>query len=304
MSDIVSILTELGYSPRLDKDGWRMAALYRHGDNNTSLKVYSNGWCHDFVTGEKFRLETLIQKTLNIDEANAKDWLTKKADIGSLYHVEKEKIKLPEIFDNHILNDLIPDFSYWKTRGISSEIASIFKGGLCIQSESLLGKLRNRQILIIYNGQKQIVGLTGRSLDDRTPKWKHIGTKTNWVWPGYLNSKLIKSCKQVILVESPADILKLWECGIYNAICLFGTECSFAILNFLLKVNPNIIIATNNEDSQIGNKAAEKIYNKLKRYFNLNQLQIILPYKKDFGEMSCEEIYTWMKDNNIKICNS
>ena len=39
------------------------------------------------------------------------------------------------------------------------------------------------------------------------------------------------------------------------------------------------------------------MFNKLKRYFDADQLKIILPYKKDFGEMSLEEIKGWYNDN-------
>lgn len=300
MNDIQSILIELGYSPKADGNGWRMASLYRDGDNPSALKVYNDGWAHDYVTNERFSLETLIKKTLNIDDSKAKDWLKDKIDIEDLPKNDyRNKIVMPEIFDESILFDLVPDFSYWQSRGIDKSIAALFKGGLCLDCQSFLAKLRNRQILVIYDGKNRIIGLTGRSLNDRTPKWKHIGVKANWVWPGYLNSKLIKEQKRVILVESPADVLKLWECGIKNVICLFGTECSFAILNFLLKVNPSIIIATNNEPSGVGNKAAEKLYHRFQRYFESSQLQIILPYKKDFAEMSCEEIYTWIQDNKV-----
>jgi hypothetical protein len=40
MLEIQDILTDLGYSPKIDKDGWRMASLYRSGDNESALKVY------------------------------------------------------------------------------------------------------------------------------------------------------------------------------------------------------------------------------------------------------------------------
>ena len=37
-------------------------------------------------------------------------------------------------------------------------------------------------------------------------------------------------------------------------------------------------------------QTADKTYRKLLRYFDKNQIKIKLPEKKDFGEMSVEEI--------------
>ncbi len=295
MQDIPQILSELGYELTPDKDGWRTNALFRGGDNRTAIKIYHDGkWC-DFVEGKHGTLEELVKLTLGIDDVKAKDWLKDKIDLEGLKVEYKEKIKLPQIFDMAVLRDLIPDHEYWIKRGITRKTAELFKGGLCLDSQTLLGKLKNRQILCIYNSLKQLVGFTARDITGKNYiKWKHLGEKTSWVWPAYLNHKFVQESKTVILVESPGDILKMWDCDIKNVICLFGTECSHAILNYLLKINPkHIIISTNNEESEVGNKAAEKIYNRLKRYFNHHQLQIKLPIKKDFGEMSCEEILKW-----------
>jgi hypothetical protein len=291
MNQIQLILTELGYKLSIDKDGWRTNAVFRGGDNPTAIKVFSkDGSWIDFVESKRGKLEDLIALSLG-DKTKVQDFLKGKLSFDPSSVSISPKIKIPEIFDEKIVNDLIPDFSYWQSRGIDKKVAELFKGGLCLDCQSFLAKLKNRQILVIYNGKNQIIGLTGRSLNNKLPKWKHIGAKSNWVWPASINQKIIREKKEVILVESPVDILKLWECGIQTAICLFGTEFSFAILNFLLKVNPSkIIIATNNEESCVGNDAAVKIYNRLKRYFNLDQLQIKLPPAKDFGEISDNKV--------------
>ena len=71
-----------------------------------------------------------------------------------------------------------------------------------------------------------------------------------------------------------------------------------SLINYLLKINPKkIIISTNQELNEknggVGNDAAIKIYNRLRRYFNTNQLLIKLPYKKDFCVMECDSIKDW-----------
>lgn len=294
MSNIQEILTELGYSPSVERDGWRMAALYRSGDNSTALKVYSDGWCNDYVTGERFNLETLIKRTLNIDDTKAKDWLKGKIDIEGLEKKEyKEKLKVPEIFDKEILRELIPDYSYFERRGISKQTCETFKGGLCLEGSTLIAKLKNRQVLNIYDSKNNLVAFTGRSIDDRKPKWKHLGSVTNTIFPGYLNNKIIKESQEVILVESPLCTMKLWDCGIKNSLALFGIECSFPVVNYLLKINPKkIFISLNNEidfNGGVGNQGAEKVYARLKRYFSHNQIKIHLPPCKDFADKQCTE---------------
>jgi hypothetical protein len=46
-----------------------------------------------------------------------------------------------------------------------------------------------------------------------------------------------------------------------------------------------IIIATNNDESNVGLRAAIKIFVKLLNYFDIDKLRINLPTENDFGEM-------------------
>ncbi len=123
-----------------------------------------------------------------------------------------------------------------------------------------------------------------------------MGAKKEFVWPAFLNLSIIREKKEVILVESPACVLKMWDCGIRNVLCLFGTELQLGLLNFLLRIDPDrMIISTNNEESQTGNRAADKMAIKLRRYFDAKQIRTVLPNKKDFAEMSIHEISQWQK---------
>jgi DNA primase len=111
-----------------------------------------------------------------------------------------------------------------------------------------------------------------------------------------LNVDEIKKQKEVIIIESIGDCLSLYQAGIKNTIVTFGLEVSVSILNFLLKLDPEKIYISFNNDNQknnAGNNASEKAFNKLLRYFDKKQLQIKLPSKKDFGEMNEEEILKW-----------
>ena len=60
----------------------------------------------------------------------------------------------------------------------------------------------------------------------------------------------------------------------------------------------SIIIATNNDTNQAGQKAAAKIKKKLVEFFDENQIKICHPQKNDFGEQTEEENLAWLE--NIK----
>ncbi len=303
MQEIKDILINLGYTLTDDKDGWRTNAMFRGGNNQTALKIYNkpleNGiiW-FDFVEGHKGTLEDLVKLTLG-EKIDPKEWLMGKIDLNDI-QTKKTSIILPQVFNEDILKDLIQDYTYITKRGISLDTAKIFSCGICLDSQTLLQKLKNRQVFCIYNSKKQLVGFSGRSLDEKNKlKYKHLGGRNGWVYPVFINHSIIKEQKEVILIEGVFDAMRLWDLGIKNSMVLFGTELSHAVLNYLLKVNPKkIIIATNNElDSDnggVGNDAAVKIYNRLKRYFNLNQIKIHLPPAKDFAEIKDDKtIVNW-----------
>lgn len=300
MENVKSILENLGY--RLLNDGkfWRARPIYRDSNNPTSLRVSkSTGHFIDFSIGKKGSFEELIQLSLNLKNVKeAKDWLGTR----SFQKIEFERPPIIEVnpkWDVSVLHKFVPDHSYWEKRGISFETAKVFQGGLFKE-----WKMNNRYVFPIFDYHKnQIIGFSGRDLGNGLIKWKHIGRKYKWVWPAHLNRDLILEKKEVVLVESPACVLKLWDCGIKNVVCLFGTEISDSIICFLVGVQPDkILISTNNEpdNENIGNIAATKIEKRLSCFLNPNQIIIAFPFKKDFAEMDNSQIKTW-QNSYLKV---
>ena len=197
-------------------------------------------------------------------------------------NIKEEKLNGEKIYPVEILNNLVPDHSYWQNRGISLEVMKIFKGGIGINT----GRLKDRYIVPIFNGKNQIIGFNARTLINSPMKYKTIGPKKNFRWPLHINLDKIKETKILILVESVGCCFSLFMVGITNCMCLFGTELSFPQLNTLLKLNlDKIIIATNNDgENGPGNEAAQKIYRKLNKYIDSRNLIIALPQLKDFNE--------------------
>jgi len=76
----------------------------------------------------------------------------------------------------------------------------------------------------------------------------------------------------------------------------FGLDLSSKVISYLLKVDIDKIIISFNNDSDkndAGNEAAKEAYKKLINYFDSKQITVKLPSKKDFGEMTKQEIIQW-----------
>ena len=66
--------------------------------------------------------------------------------------------------------------------------------------------------------------------------------------------------------------------------------------NYLFKIDIHKIVISFNNDSDkndAGNEAAKEAYKKLINYFDSKQITVKLPSKKDFGEMTKQEIIQW-----------
>lgn len=292
-------LADMGYSNICENAReYRMCPIYRDSGNNTSLKVdKETGFFVDYGQNVKGSFTDLVKITMGLKNLNeARTWLTDKQISPNAIPAEnKPLIKSSKKYSNMTLQKLEPNHEYWIKRGVPLEVIELFKGGVVSD-----GKMKNRYVFPILNGQEEIIGFTGRDIQtsssDSRPKWKHIGNKSSWRYPLQVNYPIINDTKQAIIVESIGDMLSLWTAGIKNTMVAFGLEISNSLVNFLLREDPNkITISFNNDESKnsAGNVASEKSYKKLSKYFDKRQLEIKLPTKNDFGEMNTEEIIKW-----------
>ena len=187
-----------------------------------------------------------------------------------------------------LLEKLIKDYTYFEGRGISAETQRHFRMGV-----ALTGTFAGRVVVPVFDERKtKIIGFTGRLInytkwhkENKIGKWKHGGSINQGFVCG--DEGIIKDSGIIIIVEGPGDVLALYEYGIKNAMCIFGTRISSKQLAFILKVNPKkILVSLNNEpdNKNIGNHAANKLVTTLKSYFNEDKIHLALPLKKDFLE--------------------
>ena len=306
--EIKEILSSLGYQ-LVDKGAWwQTNAVFRNGDNKTALKIYKDsGVWTDFVNHTApLPFRALLEAHLGTNsEAEINKYL--KADRrGSFYEARADppqKIEMDEIYPAERLNKLLPHYKCYTEKGISQPLLKKLKCGL-----ATTGQMYQRFVFPIYNEHGQIHGFAGRDManNPNRPKWKHIGKKTRWVYPLYVNNGTAAaiSAHGVILVESIGDMLNLIEHGFENVLVIFGLDISPTLLCSLISLSPpTITLALNNDKEGEVNRGllgACKNYLKLLNHFDPDLIKICLPTKNDFGEMAASDFEKWVtKDEKI-----
>ena len=282
-------LDKLGYPLQDCGSHWRTRAIYRNGKTNTSVIIYKDsGVWKDFGGDNQAKpFSALVQETLNTnDPKTLKEYLIDAPDQQYKPKPIEEKIEMEKIYPESYLDKLLPMKTFYEKRGISSKTQDKFKCGYAGG-----GKMYRRIVFPIYDLDNQIHGFSGRSVTDdkNIPKWKHMGRKTNWVYPHNLSRKSIEEKEEVILVESIGDCMALYEAGYDNVLMLAGLDISSKIISYLNSFDlKRIIIATNNDDSKdenTGALASIKVAAKLSSVFDLSLIKINPPVCNDFGEM-------------------
>ena len=294
---IRDILLTNGYPVVESGDYINTAAMWRGGIDAKSVVIYyKDNHCIDFVDGSHFDIKKLVSLITNKKTEELDSYFQKR---NITLPPPSPKIKQVKIFDNSILNELLPIRDYWIKRGIDEKILQELKSGLYISK----GILKGKYVFPVINSKNQITMLAGRDVGGNNKEWKWIlrGSKST-VYPLFINRKDIVNNKEIILVEGIGDVLSLMTCGIRTSVCLFGTECGLPIINFLLKLQDiKVIIATNNDKA--GLNSADKAYKRLSKYFDTRNINIKLPPEgfKDFNDLMIakgkESILEWYKND-------
>jgi hypothetical protein len=292
-------LENLGYKLQDCGNHWRTNALYRNGKNKTAIIIYKDTgvWKDYGGENESKPFQSLIQETLKTtDPKILKKYLP---DINENYKPspKEEKIEMEKIYPISYLDKLLPMRTFYLNKNISEETQKLFQCGYAGG-----GKMYRRIVFPIFDFDNQIHGFSGRTVVDENnaPKWKHMGRKTNWVYPHHLSHKYIEESNEVILVESIGDCMALYEAGFKNVLMLAGLDISSKVMSYLNTFNlDKIIVAMNNDkdkETNSGGIATIKTVAKLSQIYDLNQICVNPPLKNDFGDMlqcdpSCSHIF-------------
>ena len=317
-----ALLESVGYRDLIDYgEYWRTSAVYRGGDHKTALQIHKqHGFYYDFSEAIGGSLEQLLGLTLNVKGVALDNFFEK-------YQVNLEEIKGPvddkppiimeKIWKEENAFELVPHYKFYTNSGVSEDVLRFLKSGYCHSDEMSM-----RYTFPILNSSGQIHGWSGRDTTDRWKqngiKWKHIGGRRNWVYPVHMPAyksksgdpkdgraktfpviEAIKKTRQIILVESIGDMMRLWDCGVRNVLVTFGTTLFSKLSAFIMAQDiDELIIATNNDSqSEInrGKVAAIKMFVKSMSFMDLEKIKIVLPATNDFGVASIDDVRAWQK---------
>jgi hypothetical protein len=304
---IKSILLNLGYQIKDYGSYFTCNAAYRSGSDIGSVAVYDE-IVKDFVLGQTWQIKDFLQLVTN---QKSSEELNKYLENNNI--VIQEVDNTPKITQRKkypkesLLHIDKTNNSYIINRGISEQTTRLFECGMV---GKVKGKLYQRFVWPVFNIEKtDVLGFCGRSLEKESHnKYLIFGDKKEFIYPIHLNNKIIEKTKCVLLTEGIPDTMKLFDIGLKNTLCLFGTELSYGILNYLLRKNiEKIIIVTNNElnslNGGVGNIASKKIMGRLLRYFDKKSIIEHLPPKKDIMDCSDEELEEWKKQLILLVGN-
>lgn len=226
---------------------------------------------------------------------------TALADNPEDEYVESEPtIKADKVYPEDTLSKLVPDYSYWEGRGANPDVVRSLEGGLAPLDEK--SKLAGRFIFPIRGLDGRISGFTGRLVQDNSfaPTWKHLVPTSRACWPWNVSGAAIRATHTAVLVESVGDLISLMSNGVTNVLCIFGLNLNGKIISTLIAndVRKVVVSLNRDEDESKGQRASEKIANRLTAFFAPENVIVRLPPVgvKDWGMASPQDIATFKQE--------
>jgi len=256
--------------------------------NPNQLEVKSNTYNHTISHSEEF-----IQYVNNIPTENKYTNITRNK--------VRQLLKIPS--------------EYYLKRGYSSSVLDKYDVGLCVNHKK---PMYNRVVVPIYDNQyRYLVGCTGRTLYPRCSlckmwhpktlpcptkkekgqwsKWKHSHNfkGANHLYNYWFARKYIAQKRIAILVESPGNVWRLQESGIYNSVGLFGNHLSSG-QEYLLNTSGALTIYLLLDNDNAGYQGAQSIIQQLNNKYYIHSIKLPNQYN-DVGDMTVEQINNIIK---------
>lgn len=187
---------------------------------------------------------------------------------------------------------------YLAERGFTRETARYFRLGF--------DRRMRRAIFPIWNIDKRLVGISGRTVIDEKPKYLHycydkaIGTfvpypdrsrpddMIRFKRSELLYGEWIDGEGDLIVVEGFTDVLRLWQCGV-RAVGVFGSNANPVQIEKIVRLaDPNGRVIVMGDGDKAGHKATQSIARAL--HERVRVYSVNLPEGKDPGDMTCDEV--------------
>lgn len=294
--DIVEIISN--YIPLTPKGKNFFGVCPFHADHSPSMSVSREKQMYKcFSCGAAGNVFTFIQNYENVPFYEAAQLLANKVGISLAIPIKSEQkekytkeYEMMEIALKYYQNNLNTSLGekakkYLYNRNLEDEVIKDFEIGYAASTHTLnklllkkgytvlemqkLGLVStskedydiffDRVMIPLYNLEGQVVGFTGRALDDtNTPKYlgskeSIIYKKGNLLFNYHRARESIKLNKEIILVEGNMDAIRLYASGIKNVVALMGTALTKEQIQIIKKLRCKVILMLDNDTA--GEKA-------------------------------------------------
>ena len=294
--DIVEIISN--YIPLTPKGKNFFGVCPFHADHSPSMSVSREKQMYKcFSCGAAGNVFTFIQNYENVPFYEAVQLLANKVGISLAIPIKSEKkekytkeYEMMELALKYYQNNLNTSLGekakkYLYNRNLEDEVIKDFEIGYAASTHTLnklllkkgytvlemqkLGLVStskedydiffDRVMIPLYNLEGQVVGFTGRALDDtNTPKYlgskeSIIYKKGNLLFNYHRAKESIKLNKEIILVEGNMDAIRLYASGIKNVVALMGTALTKEQIQIIKKLRCKVILMLDNDTA--GEKA-------------------------------------------------
>lgn len=273
-----------GLSFSLDKKTWK---CWTHGCHENFQKdifgfVYGVKNCNSF--SELLKYLRSLYSFNNANRDSSKSVKKEENDFDNYINIFSKSFDSEDVAFNERVDTLNNSF-YFEKRGFLPETLEHFGIKDCIDKNS---KMFNRSIIPVNFRGKQIGYIARATKSFIKPKYLFSNglQKSKYLY-NYDNAiKEIERTHALFLVEGQGDVWRLYECGVKNAVGLFGKEISKYQKSLLINSGATTIIVLTDND-QAGREGRIKIQRELNRMFKLVYPPMT---KKDIGDMTVKTI--------------
>lgn len=259
----------------------------KEGDDKENFKKVIE-WCCEFLN---VKLEQLTPKSINRSDVN----FVRQMDVIS----QNVLRNADGITREQVLKGLTFPAEYYLQRNYQEKTLRHFDVGYCGKVGK---KLYNRVVVPVYDEKKQkAVALTARAVskeDESRIKWMNYPDKCeirSFLYNYYNAVEEINKKRNIVVVEGPGDVWRLWEAGCYNCVALFGsfmTERQQILIEKSSAMNLTLML----DNDEAGKRGIEDIKRDLSGYYNLKIPQY---NHHDVGGMNVEELRKLLEKENI-----
>jgi len=257
---------------------------------------------------------------LSIDENNIPTFDKEEVDQKKFTKkAAKKKVVPKRTYDKDCLKRLVAH-DYFVDRGYKEKTLEQFQCGFAVK-----GSMAKRIVFPIIDLNDDIVGFAGRIVYDYCKACgeyhegkcgENFSTRRKWKNSRFLPASeiiynlnrakhhLTTSNQEIVLVEGIPDIMRLYQIGVKNAICLLGASISQTQIRKLLSIGyvSKIHVLTDSDVAGMNfknkhSKYDDEDFESLSRYFNVGKLSV--EGAKDIGDLSDQEALAFCKDSGI-----